>query len=136
MDLKSLIVEKTEMEVEHPNLEGFKVTVSYISKERMRKLMDRATTTKFNKRTHQPEEDVDNDMFLKLYTEALVVGWTGLKYKYLEELLPVDLSNIEDKEAEIEYTQENALDLMKGSQDFDNWLASTVRDISVFNKAK
>ncbi|MCP3899110.1 MAG: hypothetical protein GY707_05185 [Desulfobacteraceae bacterium] len=135
MDLKSLIVEKTEIEVEHPALDGFFVTVSYISKDRMKKLLDRATTTKFNRKTHKPEEEVDNDVFLALYSKALIKGWKGLKYSYLEELLPVDLSSVEDTEAEVEYKEENALDLLKTSTDFDNWLSSVVSDITVFNKA-
>ena len=135
MDLKSLIVEKTEIEVEHPSLEGFYVTVAYISKDRMRKLLDRATSTKFNTKTHKPEEEVDNDLFLNLYSKALIKGWRGLKYIYLEDLLPVDLSAVEDPEKEIEYKEDNALDLLKNSTDFDNWLSSVVSDIKVFNKA-
>ena len=136
MDLKSLIVEKTEMEVEHPVLEGFIVKVAYISKERMRKLLERATTTKFNRKTHKPEEEVDNDLFLELYSKELIKDWKGLKYKYLEELLPVDLSNIEDVEAEIEYKEDNALDLLKNSTDFDNWLSSVVGEVTNFNRNK
>jgi len=135
MDLKSLIVEKTEMEVEHPILEGFYVTVSFISKEKMRKLLERATTTKYNKRSHKPEEEVDNDLFLSLYSKELIKGWKGLKYAYLSELLPVDLSSVEDKEKALAYTPENALDLLKNSTDFDSWLSSVVSDISTFNKS-
>ncbi len=135
MDLKSLIVEKTEIKVEHPVLEGFCVTVSFISKDRMKKLLDRATTTKFSKKTHKPEEEVDNDIFLALYSKALIVNWEGLKYSYLKDLLPVDLSNIEDTDKEIQYNEENALELLKGSTDFDNWLSSVVSDITVFNRA-
>lgn len=136
MDLKNLIVEKTEMEVEHPNLEGFFVTVAFISKDRMRKLLDRSTSIKFNKNTHKPEEEVDNVLFLDLYSKALIKNWRGLKYKYLEELLPVDLSSVENREEEIEYKEDNALDLLKNSTDFDNWLSSVVSDVTNFNRNK
>lgn len=134
MDLKSLIVEKTEVKVEHPLLEGFKVTVAYISKDQTRKMLDRATKTVFNNRTHKPEEEVDNTMFLSFYSKAMIKGWTGLQYKYLNELLPVDLSGIEDLTAEVEYSEENALEILKNSTDFDNWLSSVVNNVSVFNK--
>ena len=132
--LKNLIVDKATIEVEHPTLEGFFVNVNFISKEKMRKLLDRSTTTKFSKKTHKPEEEVDNDLFLSLYSKALISGWKGLKTGYLKELLPVDLTG-EDLEKDIEYTEDDALDLLKGSSDFDNWLSSVVSDITVFNKA-
>ena len=133
MDLKSLIVEKTEMMVEHPSLEGFVVTVSFINKEKMRKLLDRSTTTKYNKRSHKPEEEVDNDLFLSLYSKELIKDWKGLKYGYLAEMLPVDLSAV-DKDEELEYSFDNALSLLKNSSDFDNWLSSVVADVTNFNQ--
>lgn len=135
MDLKNLIVDDTSIEVEHPTLEGFFVGVNFISKEKMRKLLDRATTTKFNKKTHKPEEEVDNDTFLGFYSKALIKDWRGLKYSYLKELLPVDLTAVPDLDVELEYTEDNALSLLKGSSDFDTWLSSTVSDVTVFNKA-
>lgn len=135
MELRKLIVEKTEVEVEHPLLEGFIVNVAYISKDQTRKMLDRATKTVFNSRTHKPEEEVDNELFLSFYSKAMIKGWKGLQYKYLNELLPVDLSSIEDLSAEVEYTEENALEVLKNSTDFDNWLSSVVNNVSAFNKA-
>ena len=132
--LKNLIVDKATIEVEHPTLEGFFVNVNFISKEKMRKLLDRSTKTTFSKKTHKPEEEVDNNMFLSIYSKSLISGWRGLKTRYLTELVPVDLTG-EDLDKEIEYTEEDALDLLKGSTDFDNWLSSVVSDITVFNKA-
>lgn len=133
--LKNLIVDKATIEVEHPTLEGFFVNVNFISKEKMRKLLDRSTKTTFSKKTHKPEEEVDNDMFLSIYSKSLISGWRGLKTRYLTELVPVDLTGETDLDKEIEYTEEDALDLLKGSTDFDNWLSSVVSDITVFNKA-
>lgn len=135
MELKSLITNNTTVEVEHPNLEGFVVTIGFISKDKTKKLVDRATTTKFSKITHKLEEDIDSDLFLKLYTKELIKGWKGLKLGYLLELVPVDLSDC-DSEEELEYSESNALDLMKGSSDFDNWLSSVVADVGNFNKPK
>ena len=54
----------------------------------MRKLLDRSTTTKFSKKTHKPEEEVDNYLFLEIYSKTLIGGWRGLKTGYLKELLP------------------------------------------------
>jgi hypothetical protein len=135
MDLKNLITEDTTTEVEHPNLDGFIVTVQYISKDKTKKILDRATTTKFSKLTRKIEEEVDSDLFLKIYTKELIKGWKGLKLSYLLELLPVDLGD-EDPELELEYTEENALGLMKNSNDFENWISTVVNDVGNFNKPK
>lgn len=136
MDLKNLITDKKVISTEHPLLNGFIVDVGFISKEATRKMLDRATTTKFNKRTHKPEDEVDNDIFLKMYAKALIKGWTGLKLSYLMELLPVDLSSMDNLDAELEYSDENALELLKNSIDFDNWLSSVVNDVKKFNMSK
>lgn len=135
MELKSLITNNTTVEVEHPNLEGFVVTIGYMSKDKTKKIIDRATTTKFSKITHKLEEDVDSDLFLKLYTKELIKGWKGLKLSYLLELIPVDLADY-DLDDELEYSESSALDLMKGSSDFDNWLSAVVADVGNFNKPK
>lgn len=136
MDLKNLIVEDTSISAEHPLLEGFVVNIGFISKDKTRKMLEKATTTKFNKRTHKPEEDVDNDIFLKMYSKALIKSWVGLKYSYLIDLLPVDLSSVSDLDQEMEYSEENALDLLKNSPDFDGWISSVAGDIKKFNTNK
>ena len=134
MDLKNLIVQDSTLQAEHPSLEGFIVTVAFISKEKTRKMLDRSTITKFSKKTHKPEEEIDNDLFLNLYSKALIKGWKGLKYEYLNELLPVDLSAVDNLDEEMEYTEENALSLLKNSTDFDSWLSAVISDITAFNK--
>ena len=69
------------------------------------------------------------------YVSAIIKGWNGLKYKYLEEFLLVDVSqlNLED---ELEYTQDNAELLMRNSADFDQWVTDTVGDLENFTQSK
>ena len=134
MDLKNLITENKIITAEYPSLDGFKVQIAYLGRDKMKKLADRATTTKFNTRSKVPEEDVDNDLFLSLYVKELIKGWEGLKVEYLIDLLPVDISE-EDADAELEYSEKNALELMKSSPNFDNWVSIIISDIGNFNKS-
>lgn len=135
-NLRSMIATNKVIEVEHPEFDGFVVEVAYISKDLTKKLLDRATTIKYSKTARGPEETVDNDLFLKLYTAELIKGWKGLKLSYLPELLPVDFSSLEyEPDDELEYSEENALDLMKNAGDFDNWLTSVIKDVKNFNKS-
>jgi len=99
------------------------------------KLRKRCISTKFNKRTHQPEETLDEDRFLEEYVSAVIKGWKGLKYSYLEEFLLVDISK-QNPDDELVFNQENAELLMKNSNSFDTWVTDTVSNLENFTGSK
>ena len=76
-------------------------------------------------------EELDETKFVTEFSGATVKGWKGLKLKYLEDLILVDLKG-QDKESEMPYTQENAEVLVENSQEFDNWLNEVVFDLENF----
>ena len=76
------------------------------------KLRKKCVTTKFSKKTRQPEEILDEEKFLLHYCGSVIKSWGGLKYRYLEELLLVDVSAFDPNDA-LPYSQENAELLMK-----------------------
>ena len=133
-NLSSMIKADTIIEIEHPEYDGFIVKVGFVSKEKTRKMIERSTVKKFSKSTHQLEEDVDNDLFLDLYTKALVKGWKGLKAEYLLELAPVDIGDT-DLDSTVDFSDENALILMQNSNAFDQWLSGVSGDIKNFSKS-
>ena len=135
VSLKSLLTPSKTVSIEFPGLDGFEVNLTYLAREELLKLRNRSVTQVLNKKTRAYEEQLDNDKFLTEYCKAIIKGWKGLKYKYLEELLLVDTSNL-DPEDELEYTQENAELLMKNSGDFDNWVSETVGELENFTKSK
>ena len=130
--LSDLLTPSKQMSVEFPGYEGFKITVTYLAREELLKLRKKAITTKINRRTRQPEEELNEEVFLKEYTKAVIKGWSGLKMKYLVQLIPVDEDKIADMEAELPFTIENALIMMENSNDFDSWLTETVGDLANF----
>ena len=69
------------------------------------------------------------------YVKAVIKGWSGLKYLYLEELLLVDVSAL-DSDDTLTFTQENAELLMRNSTEFDTWVTETVGDLENFTKNK
>jgi hypothetical protein len=73
-------------------------------------------------------------LFLSLYTNACVKGWKGLKMSYLDQLAPVDVSG-EKPDAELPYSEENALSLMQTSSNFDSFISETVTELSNFTKS-
>ena len=121
ISLKSLMTPSKTVSIEFPGMEGFEVDLCYLAREELIKLRKRTITTKFNRRTHQPEEVLDEDKFLTEYTTAVIKGWRGLKISYLEELLLVDTEGL-DSNQELPYSAEEAEILMKNSNTFDTWV--------------
>ena len=118
MDLSKLIVPSKTMWAEYPGLDGFEVQLAYLTRDELMKLRDKATNTKISRRSRKPEDEVDNELFQHLYFKAVIKDWRGLKYEYLPKLIPVDLSNEPDLEAELEYTEKNAEVIMKNCNIF------------------
>ena len=135
VSLKSLLTPSKTVSIDFPGLEGFRVQLTYLAREELLKLRNRSVTQVLNKKTRAYEEQLDNDKFLTEYCKAIIKGWKGLKYKYLEELLLVDTSGV-DPEDELEWTNENAELLMKNAGDFDNWVSETVGELENFTKVK
>ena len=133
LSLKSMLVPSKEISVEYPGMPGFEVKVCFLSRETLQTMRKKATKTSFKNR--QPVEEVNDDLFLELYVKGSIKGWTGLKLKYLEQLAPVDLSD-QDPESELEYSEENALYLMKSSTNFDSFISEQVTDLGNFSKNK
>ena len=133
VSLKSLLVPSKSVEAEFPGFAGFKLQLSFLSRETLVSIRKKATKISFKNR--QPVEELNDDLFLQLYVAACVKGWSGLTLAYLEQLAPVDLSGQKDMNAELEFSDENALFLMKSSSNFDSWVSEQVTDLSHFQKA-
>jgi hypothetical protein len=131
--LKTLLVPSKPLEVEYPGMPDFKIQIAFLSRETLQTIRKKSTKTVFKNR--QPVEEMNDDLFLELYVKASIKGWTGLKLKYLEQLAPVDISG-QDSEAELEYNEENALQLMKSSSNFDAFISEQVTDLGNFSTSK
>ena len=133
--IKNLIAEKSSVWVEYPDIDGFELNLKYLTREDLMKIRNASLTYKFNKRTLQREEEIDNDRFLENYAEKAILGWKGLKVKHMPALMPVDISGI-DGEDDIEYSSEDAIELLKNSTVFDQFITDTMNDFEQFSKKK
>lgn len=130
LSLKTLLVPSKSVQVEYPGMPGFVVDLAFLSRETLLNIRKKSTKTTFKNR--QAAEEFNEDLFLQLYVENAVKGWKGFKLSYLEQLAPVDLSD-QDMNAELEYTPENALYLMKNSSNFDAFISEQVTDLGNFS---
>lgn len=131
MQLKKLMVDTKAVWVDFPGLEGFSVEVVNLSKKELTSLRKKCTTTKFDRKTRQAVEQIDEDKFVTEFTRAVVKSWKGLKLSYLEDLLLVDIAD-EDPTKTLPFTEENAETLVSSSNEFDQWLNEVVFDLDNF----
>jgi len=131
MDLKKLMVDTKAVWVDFPGLEGFSVEIANLSRKELNGLRKRCTTTKFDRKTRQAVEDLDEDKFIIEFASAVIKNWKGLTLEHLETILLVDIDG-EDSSKELEYTEENAETLVSSSTEFDTWLNEVAFDLDNF----
>ena len=64
ISLASLMTPSKTVAIDFDGYPDFSVELTYLAREELVKLRKRCVTTKFNKKTHQPEEHVEEDKFL------------------------------------------------------------------------
>lgn len=133
--IKKMISDQTSIWAEFPDIDGFEINLRYLTREDLQKIRNASLTYKFNKRTRQREEEVDNDRFLENYAEKSILGWKGLKVKHMPALMPVDISGMDGEEI-IDYSSEDAMELLKNSTVFDQFITDTMNDFEQFSKKK
>ena len=131
MDLKKLMVDTKAVWIDFPGLKGFEVEVTNLSRKELTGLRKKCTTTKFDRKTRQAVESLDEDKFVVEFTNAVIKNWKGLTLEHLETLLLVDIDG-QDASKELEYSQDNAETLVSSSAEFDTWLNEVVFDLDNF----
>ena len=135
VSLATLMTPSKTVTMEYPGIDGLTIDITYLAREELLKLRNRCLKQKFNKKTRQFEEQLDDDRFLTEDVKGVIQGWTGLKYKNLGELLLVDVSHL-DPEDELPFSRENGELLMKNSSDFDTWVTEITGEYRNFTESK
>jgi len=133
LDIKSLISESKGGTLDYPGLSGFKLKLSFLSRETLTKIRKKATVITFKRGASV--ETVNDDTFLQLYTEAAIKGWEGLTLGHLSTLAPIPEVAKEDTDKTVAYSPSNAFMMMKSSADFDSFVSDAVTDLQNFRNA-
>ena len=87
MDLKKLMVDTKAVWVDFPGLPGFSIEVANLSRKELNGLRKRCTTTKFDRKTRQAVENLDEDKFVTEFSRSTVKSWKGLTLEHLQTLI-------------------------------------------------
>ena len=117
--------------IDFPGLDGFSVEVVNLSRKELTSLRKRCITQKFDRKTRAITEDLDEDKFVSEFAQATLKGWKGLTLEHLETLVLIDMEG-QDSSQEVDYSPENAEQLVSNSTEFDMWLNEVVFDLDNF----
>ena len=134
MKLTDLMVDTKSAWIDFPGCPGFQVEVANLARKELVALRKRCVSQKFDRKTRQMVEELDEDKFVVEFAKATIKGWKGLKLKYLEDLILVNLSG-QDPDTELEYDSEQAEVMVQNSTEFDNWINEVVFDLANFRRA-
>ena len=131
MELKKLMVDSKSVWMDFPGLDGFKVEVANLSRKELTGLRKRCTSSKFDRKSRQIMENLDEEKFVKEFAKATLKGWSGLTIEHLETLILINTDG-QDPDAEVEFSEDNAEILVTNSTEFDTWLNEVVFDLEKF----
>jgi hypothetical protein len=131
LDLKKLIIDTKSVWMEFPGLEGFEVEIANLSRKELTRIRKDCSITKFDRAARVPLETLNDEKFVKQFTNATVRGWRGLTIDHLQTLILIDVEG-QDLEDTLAYNASNAEILVTGSVEFDSWLNEVVFDLDNF----
>jgi hypothetical protein len=131
MDLKKLMVDTKAVWVDFPGLKGFSIEVANLSRKELSGLRKKCTGQKFDRKTRQVVETLDEEKFVQEFSISTIKNWKGLTLAHLETLLLIDTDG-EDMSKELPYNESNAETLVSSSTEFDTWLNEVVFDLDNF----
>lgn len=132
MKLKGFLLPEKTVSFDVPGCPGFQVELTYLSRDEMQKLIKKCTKTKYDSKTRQPVENLDEDTFTEEYAKRTIKGWTGFKYKYAREFLLLEEGDLDE---EIDFTEENVITMLKDSMSFEKWVADMTGNLENFTKS-
>lgn len=131
MELKKLLVEHRETWVSYPDIEGFEVLLSHLSRKDMVKMRNACTNQMWDRKARGMVEKLNEDLFIESFCKSVVKGWKGLKLKDVSGLILMDIKD-QDPEQEVNFSLDNAQLLLENSVEFDSWVNDVVYDIANF----
>ena len=120
MHLSDLTVEKKTGVFEYPGTK-LNVELAFLPASEWQAIRKRCTRIDFNKQ-HQQVEVLDDKKWLREFTKAIIIGWSGLTVGLIKTMAPVSVKEGITDETEIKYSEDFALFMMQECQEFANWV--------------
>ncbi len=94
MDLDSFINTNEESFEVWFEFRDFEIKVRYMDKSKLNKMLERSKVRRYDRRTHQPLEDVSDEKLCRNLAQ-LIIDWRGLTLGKLAEFVPIKIDPAE-----------------------------------------
>jgi len=114
---------------------GVRFTIRHITRTQLFALSQNCTTLVFDKNTKQRGPKLDFQKFAKAFASAIVVGWSGLTLRTLQNFMLLDnISTLtkEQLDAPIPFTEENLELLIANASGLDEFLQEAAMEAENF----
>lgn len=132
MELSQLYLPEKTVEYEVPGCPGFTISLTYLSKEEMQKLLKKCTHSK--KRGSAFVDELNEDEFIEQYALRTIKGWSGFKIKHVKQFMLVN--DDEDDDSEVEFNEKNAVFILKNSPAFEKLITEFSSEVENFTKPR
>lgn len=132
LNISQLALDTKKMTFDYPGLEGFKVTLTHLSKPEQVKIREASTVSKVDQETGFPYTELDQDLYIRNFATRAINGWEGLTGEHLAKIMLIDESQLEDPKETIDYSVDNAVSMLRYSKAFDNWVTAQLGKIDNF----
>jgi hypothetical protein len=112
-------------------LDTFEIELRFLSRAEMTRILDKSKRWEWDKKDHSKIERLDSEKFYQDYVAKVFAGWKGLTQAVLARMLPV---KVENPDAEVPFSVENAALLMRHAYDFETFVQGVVMDIERFRE--
>jgi hypothetical protein len=133
MQIKDLLALEKERTIWVRYIDNFEINIKYLPRRELIRISETSQDTIWDKKAHTKINKLDTDRFYTKFVEKAILGWRGLNLKTLSKIIPINLDG-QNLEAEVPYTKENAIELLKNAYDLEAFLQDSIFDIGKFEE--
>lgn len=130
INLKDIVLDTKEVQVEFPGYEDFKVRLRFVTRQVSKKMLEESEVRDFKQGVIvnvRRDEEKFSDQFVK----HCIADWSGLTLEIVSHLLLIEMGD-KDPTTEVPFSHDNAVMLLKNSVAFNNFIDRTVFDLDTF----
>jgi len=124
------LMEKDQRTVRVKYIDEFELEIRYLPRSELGRMVEKSKESYWDKKDHTRLDRMNSDSFYTNFIKKVLVSWKGLTALTLAKMIPVKL---DDPNQEIDFSFENAFQLIRNAYDFDVFLQNTCMDLDKFS---
>jgi len=124
--------------------DGFQLHLSYVDRPKFSDLTEASYEISMDSKTGSPVRKLNSTTLLSRLIEEGCSGWTGLRYRHLPYLLPIDGKGLREQltaqgkteEDEVPFSKDLLLSFLRQAYGFEPWFTEALMNLSIYQAAR